>query len=254
MTLTRLIEFLIAPPAASILLILLGLATAIRFRKSGSAVVLAGILYLYLASTPRIVIPLIENLEYEFPALSTDSHGASAIVVLGGGRYREAPEYAGDTITRYTLERVRYAAKLHEWSGLPILVSGGSVVESDIQPEANLMREVLSREFKVSVRWAEDASTDTYENAFNATQILKREGIGKVLLVTQAWHMPRSVWCFQRAGLEVVPAPTGFTRNTALMTGVFGFFPQADALKSFKIYVHESLGLLWYRMRYSKDR
>ncbi len=51
-------------------------------------------------------------------------------MVLGGGRYRDAPEYGNDTVGEYTLVRLRYAAKLHRETGFPLLVTGGRPMEA----------------------------------------------------------------------------------------------------------------------------
>ena len=50
---------------------------------------------------------------------------AKAVVILGGGVRRNAPEYGGDTLATLTLERVRYGARVARLTGLPVLVSGG---------------------------------------------------------------------------------------------------------------------------------
>ena len=68
-----------------------------------------------------------------------EAQRAGAIVVLGGGRYDEAPEYGDDTISLAGLRRVRYAAVLQRRTGLPVLVSGGSVYAEPLpesEPEA----------------------------------------------------------------------------------------------------------------------
>ena len=56
---------------------------------------------------------------------SSDAADAEAIVILGGGTRRNAPEYGGDTLGRLTLERVRYGAQVAKLTALPVLVTGG---------------------------------------------------------------------------------------------------------------------------------
>ena len=87
------------------------------------------------------------------------------IVVLGGGKYYNAPEYtSADTVSEPTLVRLRYAAWLHRQTGKPILVSGGSPEGSSVS-EGQAMKAVLENEFKVPVAWTEDKSFNTFENA-----------------------------------------------------------------------------------------
>jgi uncharacterized SAM-binding protein YcdF (DUF218 family) len=73
------------------------------------------------------------------------------------------------------------------------------------------MRDALEREFMVPVRWVEDRSRTTAENARNSAALLRDAGIARVALVTTAMHVPRAAAAFEAAGLRVVPAPTGYS-------------------------------------------
>jgi uncharacterized SAM-binding protein YcdF (DUF218 family) len=77
--------------------------------------------------------------------------------------------------------------------------------------------------------------------------MLQQAGIHKIYLVTHAWHMPRSAEVFRRAGFEVVEAPTAFT--TSYQTDLLTFLPQAGSLYESKIFIHEVIGLMWYRVK-----
>jgi uncharacterized SAM-binding protein YcdF (DUF218 family) len=168
-------------------------------------------------------------------------------VILGGGTYFHAPEYAAqDTIGDATLVRLRYGAKLQRKTGKPILVTGGKPLGNSIS-EAQQMRDVLEQEFKVPVRWTEDESENTFENARNSFRILQQANIRKIYLVTHAWHMPRAADVFRRAGFEVVEAPTAYT--TRYQTDLLSFLPQAIALEDTSIFFHEIFGMFWYRLK-----
>ena len=78
------------------------------------------------------------------------------------------------------------------------------------------------------VRWVEAQSLSTYENAQLSTRMLQQAGIGKIYLVTHAWHMPRATSAFEAAGMQVVPAPTRFATTGPLEFG--DFLPRAKAL------------------------
>ena len=86
--------------------------------------VVTGVSLLWLLALPVLGNSMLRSLEGE-PLDHADLLQAQAIVVLGGGRYRDAPEYGGDTVGEATLVRLRYAAKLHRETGLPLLVTGG---------------------------------------------------------------------------------------------------------------------------------
>lgn len=209
----KLLAALILPPSGPLLLALAGLwlarAQTRRWRSGGLAVVALSLLALAALSIPTVGNALLASLE-RHPAATPDAlREARAIVVLGGGNYYAAPEYGEDTVSAATLERLRYAARLARSTGLPLLVTGGAPFGGT--PEGAMMKSVLEQEFGVAVRWAETASRDTAENAHNSAALLSAAGITRVALVSHAWHLPRAVPLFERAGLTVVPAPTVFT-------------------------------------------
>src|SRR5205085_10323064 len=105
-------------------------------------------------------------------------------VVVWGGRLARAPEYGGRDVPSYiTGARLRYAAKLHHETGLPILVTGGAP-DGSKEAEAIVMARSLREDFAVPVKWIELRSSNTAENASFSTQILKQAGVQRILLVT----------------------------------------------------------------------
>ncbi len=244
---TSLVASLILPPAGPLALIALGLLVLAPLPTTGYALAAVGIFSLYLVSTPAIASRLLDTLQAQNVVLRQVPADAQAIVVLGGGRNRDAKEYGGDTIECFTLERLRYASRLHEESGLPILASGGSQNNEPVS-EASMMQEVLERDFKIKLTWAEGTSRDTFENARNSVRVLAQHGISHVLLVTHRWHMPRALWCFRQAGLDVTPAPT------ACDSPRFGhvLVPHYRALYMASNALSEFLAMAWYRLRYAR--
>jgi len=166
----------------------------------------AGVASLLLLSLPIVAYFLLGRLETYPPLALTDAKSAQAIVILGGGTRRHAPEYGGETLGHLTLERVRYGARVARLTALPVLVSGG--VTFGEEPEAVLMRQSLEEEFGVPVRWVEPASRNTHENAVRSAEILRAEGIHEVLLVAHEFDMERSRAEFAEQGITTVAAPT----------------------------------------------
>ncbi len=241
-----LFETLVLPPGGPLLLLVSALLVQHK-PKLHTALLLLGTLLLYVSSIPATTALLRAQLERVSP-IDLRRLNAQAIVVLGADRYREAPEYGQDTVTRFGLERIRYAAWLQKRTGLPILVSGGG--EDEKIPEAHFMRDALIGEFGATVQWIEDASRSTRENAAYANAILKQQGIQRIVLVTHAWHMPRAREAFQNSGLTVIPAPTQFYRPGRYEKGVYAWFPGANALLWNQLALHEIVGYWWYRIRY----
>lgn len=243
MLIRSIVKALVLPPAGLILLAVLGLFLARRWRKTGRAFAALAAAALVVLCLPCAAGWLLGTLE-TYPALSPDyaAREAGAVVVLAADLEFPGAEYGGPTVGPLTLQRVRYAARLAARTGLPVLASGGAV-ERGAPPLAVLMRGVLEEEHRIEVRWIEDASRTTHENARNSAALLARHGITKVLLVTHAWHMPRAVAEFEDAGLAVIAAPTAFHEPPRLEAGAF--LPSAKALGQSRFALHEWLGLAW---------
>jgi len=108
------------------------------------------------------------------------------------------------------------------------------------------------REFGATVKWVESASNNTFENARFSQRMLKKAGVQSIYLVTHAWHMPRAQMAFERAGLHVVPAPTGY--HTASRAMLIDFVPNPHALGDSYIFFHEVVGAVWYRLKFDLGR
>lgn len=174
---------------------------------------------------------------------------AEVIVVLGGGRTLGDPAWGRDQPSFLALERLRYGGRLARASGLPLLVSGGRHFGQRAS-EAELAQEVLQMDYGgLMVRWREEASRTTWENAVNVATVLRSEGIKRVVLVTQAFHMRRALWCFEQQGLEVVMAPLGFWGGNHGRPG-WGLLPEGRAFWQMSVLLNEWAGLLLYPRLY----
>lgn len=242
----NLVSAFLLPPLNLLLAALAGLAVIRSHPRTGRALLSGSLALLWLCSTPYFSGAALRLLEDSSKVVDTQTQTADAIVVLGGGTYFNAPEYGADTVGELTLARLRYAAKLQRATGKPILVTGGKPLGNDLS-EAQQMKSVLEHEFNIPVRWTEDASDNTLENARYSYQVLQKAGIKRIYLVTHSWHMPRSVMAFQAAGFDVVPAPTVF--HTKYRTDLLSFIPSARDLPNSYFFMHEVIGLLWYRLK-----
>ena len=241
---SKIVTLLVLPPGGPILIIVLGLLLLRRYRKFAVYVVAFGLLVLYASSMPLVSKSIWPRSDDDQAVVSqADLDSAAAIVILGAGLYVDAPEYGEDTISGAALERVRYGAYLHRLTGKPLLVTGGRPKKTT-RSEAQAMQKVLELEFGVAVRWTEERSLNTRDNADYSRIILEAEGIEKILLVTHAHHMPRAKKEFERAGFDVLPAPTKIRAARSL--SFFDFLPSAAALNSTARSLHEWLGRAWY--------
>lgn len=199
----------VLPPTLLIVLTLIGVLLLKRRQGIGLALIVGSQLLLLALSMPVVANALVSTLEPP-PASIEAVKRTQAIIVLGGGRNRGSPEWGGESVNDYTLRRARYGASLARETGLPLYVSGGKP-DGGESAEGALMRELLTREFSVPVRWVEAASETTREQALFTARDLRPQQITHVTLVTDAVHMPRAQRAFELAGLSVIPAATGYS-------------------------------------------
>jgi uncharacterized SAM-binding protein YcdF (DUF218 family) len=229
-----LIKGIILPPAGPLLLAILGILLIKRRPLLARTCLILGVGSLWLLSTPVVADALARLAEHYPPLELRSTAGAQAIVILGGGGQRLfAPEYNGPAAEPMLLERLSYGAYIAGKTGLPILVTG-------FQKEADTMRDTLLRNFGVGPRWVDDQAYDTFDNARNSVRLLKADGVNRIVLVTNASHMWRSVHEFTAAGIEVVPAPSGVLARREV--GPSRFVPNPDALLRAHVAIYELLG------------
>ena len=262
MDLLLLAEPFISPPGIVAVLLLLSFLAHLKRASLGVAMLVISFSVLVALSLPGTAHWLMASLERYaqtpqwvpmadsgpqskllVPAVSRDDP-PQAIVVLGAGRYPAAPEYDDqDTVNTSGLERLRYAAWLQRRTGAPILVSGGSP-SGESSTEAEQMKSVLEDEFKVSVKWVENKSRSTAENAENSATLLNEAKVRHVYLVTQAWHMRRASRRFEIAGIRVTPAPVGFHKILRGNNPLAGFLPTAQGMYDSSIAIREHLAYI----------
>jgi uncharacterized SAM-binding protein YcdF (DUF218 family) len=237
------------PPLNLILLGAIGFLLRSRWPRFGNMLGFGALLILLGLSTQAGARLLIAPLEAQTrPLQSVKGVQAQAIVILGGGRMKDAPEYAGQDIPgTHTLARLAYGAKLHRETRLPILVTGGAP-DGAGESEAAVMARALRDDFGTPVHWLEEHSNNTAENAQRSAPMLKQAGVQRILLVTDAMHMPRAHAMFRRHGIQIVAAPTRFA--SAEPWSVAHFIPKARALADSHYAMHEWIGLCVYQHRY----
>lgn len=255
MTWRYIIKQLAFPPSSLLLLLLCSLVLRKRWPKLAAAGLIISILGLYSMSLPITVEYAARALETE-PALTPEQWPtlglhADAIVVLGGGRETNDPAWQTDQPSLMAMQRIRYGARLAKASNLPILVTGG-LHFGQPPSEAQIMADSLQYDFGVSARWLEEESRTTWENAKLSANILHAQGISRVVLVTNAWHMPRSRWSFEQFGFQVVSAPVGFLSG-ANGRPLSGWLPESKAMWHNTALLNEALGAVLYRLSYKAN-
>jgi uncharacterized SAM-binding protein YcdF (DUF218 family) len=159
-------------------------------------------------------------------------------------------QYQNQDVSKEAMERLRMGARLAKITHRPILVTGGSPDRSRQEDlsEGQLMAKVLKDELGVTVTWVEQQSTTTQENAKYSANILRKEGIQTIYLVTHFWHMPRAQAIFEKQGLRVLPIPIGF--NQLEHYTPLDFIPSNQGFALTRQIWHELLGQVWYRVKF----
>jgi uncharacterized SAM-binding protein YcdF (DUF218 family) len=171
------------------------------------------------------------------------------IILLGGGVAGGAPDLTGRGFPADgMLPRVITAARLQRKLGVPVVVSGGKVFDP-LDAEAPVVARVLE-DLGVPARkiLQEGASRDTEENARYTKRILDERRFRAPLLVTSAYHMPRSVAIFLNAGIPVTPVPAGFRTWKGKVYRWFDYLPTAGGLFQSATALREYLGIAWSRI------
>mgnify|MGYP001046510082 CR=1 FL=1 len=255
--LSKILPVFVYPLGLSCVLIAVALVTLWKRPRIASASLVAALGVLLLFSHGSFSRWLVQTLEWQhLPPTTMPS--ADAIVVLGGATRSATPprpwvdvQEAGD--------RPLHGARLYLEDKAPVLIlSGGRApwgeyVSSEADDMAQIARALGVPEEAIV---EEPDSRNTRENAVNVEKILQQEGLEKILLVTSAIHMPRSLKIFQKLGIEAIAAPTDFlvVEDLDYQAGdfqgeVLNALPDVERLENSTRALKEYLGMLIYGLR-----
>lgn len=249
---------LLLPPVPLLVLALLAARLMAWRRLLGWSLLLLSLMLVWLSCSSAVADALVRGLLAPPPPLSpvalaklkqeVQARLPTAIVVLGAGRESLAPEYGVSSLEALSLERLRYGVWLSRQTGAPLAFSGGTGHgQTEGAPEAQIAAQIAEREFLRPLRWVEDDSRDTRENARRTAVLLQRDGIQQVLLVTHGWHMPRARRAFEEAAahsvpvFRVVPAPMGLA--TGQDRPVLRWLPSSEGFSKVRRALRERFGL-----------
>ena len=236
----------LVPPVGLIVISALAVWMTLWHPRLGISVAIVTTSLLYLAALPVIGDRMLGDVEVKTPE-KPDFSATQAIVVLGGGVRPGDGGKAPDTLGPWTLERLDFAVHAYRQLNLPVAVSGG-LGPGMHQTEASLMKAVLEGDFGVPVKWVEPQSRTTYENAFYTKKLLDADNVTNVVLITNAWHMRRALWSFERSGLHAIAYPSPLTYEQGDRAD--DYLPSMRGLEESYHALHEALGLAYYKLRY----
>jgi uncharacterized SAM-binding protein YcdF (DUF218 family) len=244
-----LLTALVMPPAVGLLAIAVGWLGYRRFQKLGGLLIASGLVFTWLVSCNGFAVWLAQTSLPPVAHIAPDKMAATlaqarvqAIIVLGGGAEMASREYGAPQPRDHTIARMHYAVVLAKASGLPLGFSGGvgRAAHTADDTEAAAVQRWLSQLGLPPMRWSEDKSRDTRENAQLTAQMLAKDGIQRIALVTNAWHMPRAQRNFESVGLTVLPAPMLYIE--ARYSPLIEWLPTTDGLRQSRYVFSELLG------------
>lgn len=265
--LSKFLPLLVYPLGAACILIVLGvfLSRQPRWRRWMRLALILALAALWIGGNRWVAMALVRSLEWRYlppPELTPPIEAplAEVIVLLAGGTQSAQPPRplvevngAGD--------RVLYAAYLVQQGAAPrILLSGGRIdwLESGDSPGEDMATLLAMLGVPPQALWIEDRSRNTFESAVAAWEMLSAYNIRRIILVTSAQHMPRSVALFKKQGFEVIPAPTDYALTQAewqrlthpdLETVLINLLPDASNLAATTNVLKEYLGMFIYWLR-----
>lgn len=220
----------------------------IGWRRSGRALAICGVLVLLLFGYAPAGNVLMLGLSERFPAWHADGRDPDGIIVLGGAIEAAKAEARGEIELNSAGERVLAMLQLaRRFPRARIVYSGGS---ANLFPpyiaEAPFVERLLEEFGTARDRIViESASRTTFENATRVRDLVQPQPGQRWLLVTSAWHMPRSIGAFRAVGFDVEAYPVDW--RTRGWRDAFEPFPRlAMGLAQSDTAMHEWAGLIGY--------
>ena len=223
-----------------------------KARRTARMLTLAGIVVILVFANSLVGDRLLGGLEDDFEVRKVEDYPeVDAVVVLGGVPLPSIPPRLEVNVGP-GFDRMRHGMRLlRAGKGRFLILSGGTIpalVGSEVAEADQLQSLALEYGIPGEGILLEGRSRNTYENAIFTRELLEEHGLGKVLLVTSASHMRRSVAVFRTQGVEVIPAPTD-VRVVDLPPNLGKLVPTLGGLEFSTIAIKEHVGLWVYRLR-----
>lgn len=243
----KIIAALLSPFVLSVIALGIGvfLAWCNRARKLQLTLLTLGFVALLVLSFNTAPSWLLASLESQYPPILSPPNAVNTIVVLGGGVRDKTDVPPNTQLGASSLARLVEGVRLYQLLkeqqiAAKLVLSGGRVFGSP--SDAGVMRNtavILGVDPKDII--LESGSKDTYEEAIYLKKTLKDQPF---LLVTSAFHMPRSMALFQAQGMRPIAAPTQFLAKQNQFS-IVHYFPNGLAITQADIALHEYIGIVW---------
>jgi uncharacterized SAM-binding protein YcdF (DUF218 family) len=246
---SKILGFFALPSNLVVVLGLVGVVLlATRWRRVGRRLLVTSLLLLAVLGWSPLGNALMVPLEDRFPAFSDSGTEIAGLVILGGATTPYLSEARDSVALNEAAERITAAATLAlRHPGARIIHSGGDATfifggGSESAAALRLLRELGIPDDRLL---AEDRSRNTVENAVFSKEIAQPKPGERWLLVTSAYHMPRSIGVFRKAGFAVEAYPVDF-RTIGPADALRPFPSIGDGLRRTDTAMREWVGLVVY--------
>ncbi|MEM7464021.1 MAG: YdcF family protein [Pseudomonadota bacterium] len=171
------------------------------------------------------------------------------IIILGGGLSANSAAPDATYAMGEASDRLIKGLELkRRFPGARLIYSGGAAsFNPDAEPETTAAGEIITGLYGQEIEFElETQSLNTWQNAAYVAEMIDENETGPFLLVTSAFHMPRALGCFRKAGVNVVPVPADFRADKLVFPYLTG--SSAEQFLKTAITVKELIGLVVYRI------
>jgi uncharacterized SAM-binding protein YcdF (DUF218 family) len=256
--LSKLLPIFLYPLGLTCLLLVITLILMFKRSRWAFIPVALGLTALLICGNGSISNSLVRSLEWQHIPQG-ELPQADAIVILGGAL--RAPNFPRPMVeVMESGDRVLYGARLYREGKAPIIIASGGRIDwlgGQASESADIETLLMTLGVPQTAILQEPDSLNTHENAVNVRRLMEFKGIKRVLLVTSAIHMPRSLKIFQKEQIDAIPAPTDFLttpgereeQNQTLGGVILDFMPQSDRLDQTTNALKEYVGMFIYWLR-----
>ena len=249
--LSKLLNLLAQPLNLVLLLLAAGLVLRVRKPRASRNLLIGSLILLVtigIQALPEMLLAYLENQSRELPA-DANLNGYVGLVVLGGAMESgRVSEHHQQPLLNGSAERMTMAVAV--WRRNPamrVVFTGGEGLMFGSGPSEAARAQLFfeSMGLPKEVLTLESRSQNTFENAVFTRDLAGIDARQRWLLVTSAWHMPRSLAVFEKAGWNVTPFPVDFrTGGIAPLTS----YSLIDGADMWETALHELIGIAAYQL------
>jgi len=242
----KIFQMFLLPGVFILVLLISGLTFFILRKKAGRVLIVIAIVFYYFFSITPIADLVISPLENQYKNKEQRLSDIENIVLLIGG-VKKGDLPASSKLAESSLFRTVKAVEIYfQAEHKPtIIISGSDPISSSSRPAEEIAKFIQSFNISKENILLEEKSKNTYQSAQEIKKIIGDESF---ILITSAYHLPRSVYIFRKMGLDPIPVPADFRAEGNY--NILDFFPDPQNLRKCNLAFHEYFGLLYYKMRY----